>query len=65
MNAPTRTGRLAGRTALITGASRGIGRAIALRLAREGFDIAVHCRSRRDLAAAVVAEVEARRSSFP
>ena len=47
------------RCILVTGASRGIGRAIALRLARDGFDIAVHCRSRRDLAEAVVAEVQA------
>jgi len=47
------------RCILVTGASRGIGRAIALRLARDGFDIAVHCRSRRDLAEAVVAEIEA------
>lgn len=47
------------RCILVTGASRGIGRAIALRLARDGFDIAVHCRSRRDLAQAVVAEIEA------
>jgi len=47
------------RCILVTGASRGIGRAIALRLARDGFDIAVHCRSRRELAEAVVAEIEA------
>jgi len=30
---------------LVTGSSRGIGKAIALKLAEDGFDIAVHCRS--------------------
>jgi len=46
-------------TVLVTGASRGIGRAIALRVAREGFDVVVHCRSRVEEAQAVVAEIRA------
>jgi len=44
-------------TALVTGSSRGIGRAIALRLARDGFDVVVHCRDRRDAADAVRSEI--------
>lgn len=47
------------RRVLVTGSSRGIGRAIALQLAQQGFDIAVHYRSREDEAAQVVAEIEA------
>ncbi|GAB4336207.1 MAG: SDR family NAD(P)-dependent oxidoreductase [Dehalococcoidia bacterium] len=50
-------GRLDGRVALITGGGRGIGRAIALEMAREGADIAVSSRSIEELQA-VVAEVE-------
>ena len=42
---------------LVTGSSRGIGRAIALRLARDGFDVVVHCRTRIEEAEAVAAEV--------
>lgn len=41
------------KTILVTGSSRGIGQAIALRLAREGYNVAVHCRSRLDEAAQV------------
>lgn len=47
------------RRVLITGSSRGIGRAIALRLAHDGFAVTVHCRSRRADADAVAAEITA------
>ena len=46
-------------TILITGASRGIGRAAALRLARDGFDIVVHYRHSEAGARAVADEVTA------
>ncbi|MBN8466332.1 3-oxoacyl-ACP reductase FabG [Corallococcus exiguus] len=45
------------KTVLVTGSSRGIGRAIALRLARDGYDVVVHCRSKREEADAVAAQV--------
>ncbi|OLS64025.1 3-oxoacyl-ACP reductase FabG [Pseudomonas putida] len=44
-------------TILVTGSSRGIGRAIALRLARAGFNLVLHCRSGRAEADAVAEEV--------
>lgn len=47
------------RRVLITGSSRGIGRAIALRLARDGFAVTVHCRSGRAEADAVAAQITA------
>lgn len=43
---------------LITGSSRGIGKAIALRLAASGFDIAMHFHSNQDAANATKAELE-------
>jgi len=49
---------LQGKCALVTGASRGIGRAIAVGLARAGVDVAVNARSSEGLAE-TVAEIEA------
>ncbi|MFJ1571769.1 3-oxoacyl-ACP reductase FabG [Pseudomonas sp. NPDC088322] len=46
-------------TILVTGSSRGIGRAIALRLARAGYDLVLHCRSGRAEADGVAGEIHA------
>jgi glucose 1-dehydrogenase len=50
--------KFAGRNALITGASLGIGRALAIELARQGANVAINFRSHRDKAEEVQAEVE-------
>ena len=48
---------LEGTTALVTGGSRGIGKAIVLRLAREGAAVAVNYRERGGDAEAVAAQI--------
>ncbi|MDH3444095.1 MAG: 3-oxoacyl-ACP reductase FabG [Deltaproteobacteria bacterium] len=47
------------KSVLVTGSSRGIGKAIALRLAREGYHLVVHCLNRREEAESVAREIVA------
>lgn len=54
-----RNRELAGRTAIVTGSARNIGRAIALELARAGANVVINARSDEAAARAVVAEAEA------
>jgi enoyl-[acyl-carrier protein] reductase III len=51
------SGALAGKVALVTGAARGIGRAIAVKLATEGCDVAVNYYNSADDADALVAQL--------
>src|SRR5271156_2911477 len=51
------------RRVLVTGASRGIGRAIAYQLAVDGFAVSVHCRTGRSEAEAVTAGIAAQGGS--
>src|SRR3984957_7331691 len=54
---PKSMNKLEGKTALVTGASRGIGRAIPLALAQGGAQVLVHYNSNEKEADAVVAEI--------
>ena len=56
-------GRLLNTTAVVTGASRGIGKAIAIKLAREGAWVALNCTSNVEKAEAVLSEIEALKKS--
>jgi len=49
---------LKGKSAVVTGSSRGIGKAVALRFAREGAKVCVNCVTTRDKADAVAAEIK-------
>ncbi len=45
------------KSVLITGSSRGIGKAIALRLSKDGYNVVLHCRNNREAAAQTLAEI--------
>ena len=51
-------GLLDGKVALVTGARRGIGKAVALKFADQGADVAISCREINDTVLATVAELE-------
>ena len=51
-------GKLEGRTAIVTGGSRGIGRAVCLRFAREGANVAINYNGNVDAAKEVAAEAK-------
>ena len=55
---PAPAGRLAGKTALVTGSSRGLGAVMAMAFAREGANVVVNYRTNRDRADEVVAAIK-------
>jgi 3-oxoacyl-[acyl-carrier protein] reductase len=60
LSEPSAFASLEGKTALVTGASRGIGRAIAVELARAGADVVVGYQNARDEAEALAGEIGGR-----